>query len=69
MGQLRIDDVEVEVRPALEPWPVLGEEPTGATVSRYVDSSLERLQVVANIFDGSIPSRFTAAGLEANYVV
>ena len=45
-GTLRLDDVMIELRTALEPWPVLGEEPgvLGGT-SRYVDSSVERMQV------------------------
>ncbi|MCC7535690.1 MAG: transglutaminase family protein [Deltaproteobacteria bacterium] len=44
-GTHQMEDVTIEIRAAIEPWPVLGEEPTGATVSRYVDSSVERLQV------------------------
>ncbi|MCB9665321.1 MAG: transglutaminase family protein [Alphaproteobacteria bacterium] len=51
MGRLLVDGVEVVVRPALEPWPVLGEEPTGATVSRFVDSSLERIEVTVRGLD------------------
>jgi uncharacterized protein (DUF2126 family)/transglutaminase-like putative cysteine protease len=44
-GVLEIDELRLEVRAAADPWPVLGEELTGATLSRYVDSSMERVQV------------------------
>ncbi len=47
-GELKLDDCRLEVRGALEPWLVLGEESTGGGQARYVDSSLERLQVLVH---------------------
>lgn len=44
-GVMNIDDIEVELRFAIEPWNVLGEEVTALGTARYVDSSVERLQV------------------------
>jgi uncharacterized protein (DUF2126 family) len=47
VGRLQVGGVSVEVRNALEPWPVLGEEPGAGGTSRFVDSSLERVEVRA----------------------
>jgi uncharacterized protein (DUF2126 family)/transglutaminase-like putative cysteine protease len=44
-GQVSYRDVAVELRQAIEPWHVLGEEAAGGGTSRFVDTSLERLQV------------------------
>ena len=47
IGSIEHEGIELELRGAIEPWHVLGEEPgVGGTV-RFVDSSLERLQVQA----------------------
>ena len=47
IGDLEQRDLQIELRTALEPWHVLGEEPGGGGTVRYVDSSVERLQVKA----------------------
>jgi len=52
-GTVRIQDIEMEIRMAIEPWHVLGEEVTGSGTARYVDSSLERVQVKLRGINGS----------------
>jgi uncharacterized protein (DUF2126 family)/transglutaminase-like putative cysteine protease len=45
IGSISIDALELELRQALEPWHVLGEETSAGGIVRNVDSSLERIQV------------------------
>jgi uncharacterized protein (DUF2126 family) len=57
-GEVRYADTALELRQALEPWHVMGEEGSPAGTVRYVDSSLERLQVKVT---GFVNERYVVA--------
>jgi uncharacterized protein (DUF2126 family) len=44
-GTVNYDGVTLELRQAIEPWHVLGEEVSAGGTARYVDSSVERMQL------------------------
>jgi uncharacterized protein (DUF2126 family) len=56
VGQFKVDGAVLTLRNALEPWHVMGEENGAGGTARYVDSSLERIEVHVT---GINPSRHT----------
>ncbi|MGE0115164.1 MAG: DUF2126 domain-containing protein [Steroidobacteraceae bacterium] len=57
-GDYATRGIDVELRHALEPWHVMGEEGMAAGTVRYVDSSVERVQVKVT---GLAPDRYIMA--------
>jgi uncharacterized protein (DUF2126 family)/transglutaminase-like putative cysteine protease len=57
-GDFAAMGVEFELRQALEPWHVMGEEGAAGGAVRYVDSSVERVQVKVT---GMAPDRYAIA--------
>jgi uncharacterized protein (DUF2126 family)/transglutaminase-like putative cysteine protease len=55
-GDFAVRGMHLELRQALEPWHVMGEEGSAGGAVRYVDSSVERLQVRVS---GLPPARYT----------
>ncbi|MEM1148953.1 MAG: transglutaminase family protein [Pseudomonadota bacterium] len=62
VGTIEQDGHVLEVRNALEPWHVLGEEGAASGTTRFVDSSLERLQVRLTAAPGELPPTVTCNG-------
>jgi uncharacterized protein (DUF2126 family)/transglutaminase-like putative cysteine protease len=46
-GSVTVGDIQLDLHAALEPWHVLGEEMSSQGTARFVDSSVERVQVRA----------------------
>ncbi len=55
VGEVQVGDLTLELRNALEPWPVMGEESSAGGTSRGVDSSVERLEV---LLKGAVPDQY-----------
>ena len=58
LGEVSYEGVNIELRQAIEPWNTLGEEPGAGGTTRYVDSSVERIQVRTT---GLVSERFVLA--------
>jgi uncharacterized protein (DUF2126 family)/transglutaminase-like putative cysteine protease len=75
-GTVVYHGIEIELRQAIEPWHVLGEEVSAGGTARYVDSSVERMQVkVRHMNDNrhiltcnGRPLPLTATGTRGEYV-
>ncbi len=75
-GSVTVKDIHMEIRMGIEPWHVLGEEMSSTGTARFVDSSLERVQVkLTGLTDGryillcgGIRVPLTATGLKGEYV-
>jgi len=64
-GTYETDGITIELRSALEPWPVLGEENVAGATSRGVDAALERLQLKVTGLDESLFA-ITCNGVRVN---
>jgi uncharacterized protein (DUF2126 family)/transglutaminase-like putative cysteine protease len=53
VGQVAVKGMELTLRNALEPWHVMGEEGSAGSTVRFVDSSLERLEVRVSGYNDS----------------
>jgi uncharacterized protein (DUF2126 family) len=76
IGEVDVAGVHIEARAAVEPWAVLGEEVGSGGTARYVDSSVERIQVKASgLAEGrqilamnGVPLPLTPTGIPGEFV-
>ena len=46
LGEVRMENIRLSIRAGIEPWNVLGEEMSNTGTARFVDSSVERVEVL-----------------------
>lgn len=76
IGEVVYQGVRMQLHSAIEPWYVMGEEPAGGGTARFVDSSVERIQVLVDQFDATrygilcngVPVPMHPTGVEGQYV-
>ena len=76
LGRVTQDGITMELRQAIEPWHVLGEEMSGGAMARYVDSSVERLQIKVTgmlgqrhqVHCNAVPVPLTATGVRGEFI-
>lgn len=52
-GRIHVGGMQIDINSAIEPWHVLGEESATGGTARYVDSSVERLQIKVQGMSGN----------------
>ena len=75
-GKIRVENIELELRMGMEPWHVLGEESSSSGTARFVDSSVERVEVKVKNFNHErymvtchgVPVPLTETGVRGEYV-
>lgn len=55
LGKIQVGETQLRLRAGIEPWNVLGEEMSNTGTARFVDSSVERIEVA---LDGFNPERY-----------
>jgi len=50
-GKIEVNNIELMIRMGIEPWHVLGEESSNSGTARFVDSSVERVEVKVKNFN------------------
>ncbi len=76
LGEATYQDIGLRLRSAIEPWYVMGEEPGASGTTRFVDSSVERLEISLVGFDvtrfralcNGINIPLHATGVQGQYV-